>query len=292
MAGNAIAESVQIEVYDGREDAALHLKDMEGSAYQLQTLDHPEGNYMFTVWAKPVSNMTLIINSLGHLEIFDMSSEDGWRKLQVYTETPTTDVVEFIALRSDRNIVDEIYLYKGMLELSTNASDWTPAPEEVDENIEFVTNEIETTKSTILEQLDNQISATVTQITTAYTNGIKTAKEELTGSLTVTNQNVAQVVKRINDVDGKLSEQRTWQRFDENGITMGKSENGVESPFQMTLSNEKLEFKEDGKPVSSISNKKMYISEAQITNMLRFGDFAFMPTSTGMALVYVGESGG
>jgi hypothetical protein len=287
--------SSEIEVYDGHTDSALCLRDVSGSTYRIGTLPLPEGAYMFTVWVKPMGDMSLHVNMLGLDQYYDLSGGE-WTKLQIYNEDPEKDsegnIIRYIDIipvyrNTGSDINNDLYLYKAMLELGNRASDWTPAPEEVDDSIDQVYKEIEITKSSLIKTMDDSITASVTKVTTEYENKIQVAQETLSGEINTMDSKIEQAVTRVNDVNGYITEQKTWQRFDENGITLGKVENNVESPFTMTLTNTELSFNENQVPVSYINNKKMYITDAQINHMLQFGNFAFMPTSTGMAIVYV-----
>lgn len=292
---SGLSVSSEIEVYDGHVDSALLLRDVSGCTYRIGTLPLPEGEYMFTVWAKPMGNMSIRINMLGLNRYFDLTGGE-WIKLQIYNDNPEKDsegkIIRYIDVtpvyqNTNEGVNNDLYLYKAMLELGNRSSDWTPAPEEVDENIDEVYKEIEITRNAMIQTMDERIQASVTKVTTEYTNKIQTAQETLSGNISIMEDKIEQAVSRVNEVDGYITEQKTWQRFDENGITLGKIENNVQSPFTMTLSNESLSFNENNVPVSYINNKKMYITDAQITNMLQFGNFAFMPTSTGMAIVYI-----
>lgn len=290
-----LSVSSEIEVYDGHVDSALLLRDVSGCTYRIGTLPLPEGEYMFTIWVKPMGNMSLCVNMLGLNRYFDLTGGE-WIKLQIYNDNPEKDsegnIIRYINITpvyqsTSEGVNNDLYLYKAMLELGNRGSDWTPAPEEVNESIDEVYKEIEITRSALIETMDDRINASVTKVTTEYTNKIATAQQTLSSDISLMEDKVEQAVTKVDEVNGYITKQQTWQRFDENGITLGKIEDNVESPFTMTLSNESLSFNENNVPVSYINNKKMYITDAQVTHMLQFGNFAFMPTSTGMAIVYI-----
>ena len=66
-------------------------------------------------------------------------------------------------------------------------------------------------------------------------------------------------------------------KFDNTGLELGKTD----SKFKAKLSTTKLSFLEDSTEVAYISNKKMYITDAEITNQLTIGKFAFVPRANG-----------
>lgn len=281
----------KITVYDGSEDDALHITGIEGYSYLLQTLDHPQGTYMFTVWVKPVNDMSLAISSLGCQKTFDLTALDGWRKLEIFTEEPSDDYIELVAMKKSDNLDDDLYLYKGMLELSNHATDWRPAPEDDEEQIQDLYRTVEVTKSEIFERTTEQIELGIQEVTKTFEDGILASEVKLQSSINLVKDNIEQAVERVQYIDGEYTKMETWQRFDENGIHMGKKENGQLKPFSMDLNETQLTFNYNQKPMSYFSNEQLYIEKAQINNTLRFGDYAFMPTSTGMALVYVGSGG-
>ena len=57
----------------------------------------------------------------------------------------------------------------------------------------------------------------------------------------------------------------------------------------MDLSNEKLSFKDNGNEVAYISNQVLSIQNAKVLSRFAIGKFAFVPTDTGMALIYIGD---
>jgi hypothetical protein len=66
-------------------------------------------------------------------------------------------------------------------------------------------------------------------------------------------------------------------RIDSNGISIGKSTSKVKGVF----TNDKLSFQEDGIEVAYIGDKKIYITDAEVTNSLKIGKFIWVPRSNG-----------
>ena len=90
-------------------------------------------------------------------------------------------------------------------------------------------------------------------------------------------------------VDTKYS---TLIRASNDGVEIGKSN----SAFRTLLTNERLSFRQYSGSVATevayISNKKLYITDAQITNSLAIGaqgknTFVWAKTSNGLSLRYV-----
>ena len=125
----------------------------------------------------------------------------------------------------------------------------------IDSNVEEV-NSIKTGMTSLESTLSSNISQTAKDITTSLTEQIK-------------------------GVGGDLEEfEKTvtsYMKFDTTGLELGKTD----SKFKAKLSTTKLSFLEDSTEVAYISNKKMYITDAEITNQLTIGKFAFVPRANG-----------
>lgn len=78
------------------------------------------------------------------------------------------------------------------------------------------------------------------------------------------------------------SEVEVYQRFDINGLELGKKDD----PFKVQLSNTKLSFKENDVEVAYVSNEKLYITNAQVTDSLSIG------TQTNGYFDWLTEAGG
>lgn len=57
-------------------------------------------------------------------------------------------------------------------------------------------------------------------------------------------------------------------RFEGARITLGRSDSAI----QAVLSNDRLEFVENGQTIAYISNRMLYITDAHITGSLSFGN--------------------
>lgn len=113
-------------------------------------------------------------------------------------------------------------------------------------------------------------------------------------------QSETAIIKRINtvnnvvvDIDGRLEEFKQvisiWQRFTELGLQLGRTD----SAFSTLISNTRISFLQDGSEVAFISNNKMYITLAQIEDVLTIGTeangyFDFIVDSEGLGLMYRG----
>lgn len=86
-----------------------------------------------------------------------------------------------------------------------------------------------------------------------------------------------------------VKEVRAYQRFSADGLELGELNN----PFLARLAKDRLSFLQDGVEIAYISNNKLYITEAQVTEKLSvgkdaYGYFDWTMTSTGLGLKWRG----
>lgn len=80
-----------------------------------------------------------------------------------------------------------------------------------------------------------------------------------------------------NDLAGAVAEISTYIRASGDGVEIGKSD----SPYAARLTNDRLEFTENGTVVAYISNSKMYITSVEATEYARLCCFEFFQRSNG-----------
>lgn len=227
-------------------------------------------------WVQPVGTSQYMIGSrvshdskIWESKIDENSNEPG--------SAPGTDGWD--------QVVDDLHLYQAMLELSDHASDWSPAPEDDEAYIEGLTERMAAAEIRIE---DDNIVSTVLQ-SERYQNEFSGLQESLETTITHTVREVtmefAETKEYVDDNKAYIDSSKAYINFDNNGIHMGKDND----PFTMDLSNNELAFNDHGSKVAYINNETMHITNAEITSKMTINGFAFVPTETGMALVYVGS---
>ena len=85
--------------------------------------------------------------------------------------------------------------------------------------------------------------------------------------------------------DAQFDELKAYIRFIDGDIVLGQQS----SSLQCVISNDRISFLQSGVEVAYISNNKLYITQAQITDSLQLGSFAFVPRENGnLSLVWKG----
>lgn len=177
------------------------------------------------------------------------------------------------------------------LEIGNKATDWTPAPEDVDNAI----NEERTTRQSAIETKANEITSKVSETYVSnsafehYQNTVSSqftqTKKDFTWSI---NQSVTdaknEMSGQIDSVNGRVDglKQTTdnvnnYMSFDNDGLTLGKSD----SAFKTKITNQEWSIQKNGAKVTYINDQTMYITDGQFTKSLKIGNFGFVPRANG-----------
>ena len=177
------------------------------------------------------------------------------------------------------------------LELGNKATDWTPAPEDVDNAI----NEERITRQSAIETKANEITSKVSETYVSnsafehYQNTVSSqftqTKKDFTWSI---NQSVTdaknEMSGQINSVNGRVNglKQTTdnvnnYMSFDNDGLTLGKSD----SAFKTKITNQEWSIQKNSAKVTYINDQTMYITNGQFTQSLKIGNFGFVPRANG-----------
>lgn len=177
------------------------------------------------------------------------------------------------------------------LELGNKATDWTPAPEDVDNAI----NEERTTRQSAIETKANEITSKVSEtyvsnsafehyqntvssqftqtkkdFTWSINQSVNDAKNEMNGQIDSVNGRVDGLKKTTDNVNNYMS-------FDNDGLTLGKSD----SAFKTKITNQEWTIQKNGAKVTYINDQTMYITDGQFTQSLKIGNFGFVPRANG-----------
>jgi hypothetical protein len=180
---------------------------------------------------------------------------------------------------------------KWKLEKGNKATDWTTAPEDVDEAInterterqsaiETKANEITSKVSetyvsnSAFEHYQNTVSSQFTQTKNDFTwsinQSVTDAKNEMSGQIDSVNGRVDGLKQTTDNVNSYMS-------FDNDGLTLGKSD----SAFKTKITNEEWSIQKNGAKVTYISDQTMYITDGKFTQSLKIGAFGFVPRANG-----------
>lgn len=195
-------------------------------------------------------------------------------------------------LKSDGSAVRDLCtFYDIKIELGNKATDWTPAPEDVDEAI----NTERTERQSAIETKANEITSKVSE-TYVSNSALNHYKEEVSTQFNQTksdftwsiNRSVTDVKNEMNgqisSVNGRLDGLKqtadnvnSYMSFDNDALTLGKSD----SAFKTKITNQEWSIQKNGAKVTYINDQTMYITDGQFTQSLKVGSFGFVPRANG-----------
>ena len=77
--------------------------------------------------------------------------------------------------------------------------------------------------------------------------------------------------------DAEFEEIKKYIRFVDGQILLGE----VGNELELQIANDRISFLQDGAEVAYFSNRKLYVTDAEILHSLQLGNFAFMPRANG-----------
>lgn len=133
-------------------DEVLELNINDGAVYRLNNVIKVSGTYTFSIWYKTNKNTTITLRILGNES--QISSGTSWKK---FVKTITVNSV------SDQNSDIDIevasgaigYFYEAYLSEGVSDTSWSPAPEDIDDNIESIKSEFTQTAEEIKMSVKN-----------------------------------------------------------------------------------------------------------------------------------------
>lgn len=177
------------------------------------------------------------------------------------------------------------------LEIGNKATDWTPAPEDVDEAINTERTERQSAIETKANEITSKVSETYVSnsalnhyqkdvesrftqtkkdFTWSINESVKDAKNEMSGQISSVNGRLDGLKQTADNVNSYMS-------FDNDALTLGKSD----SAFKTKITNQEWSIQKNGAKVTYINDQTMYITDGQFTQSLKVGAFGFVPRANG-----------
>ena len=114
--------------------------------------------------------------------------------------------------------------------------------------------------------------------TEALISSVSTEIEQTKNSLEIQFTQFSQDIEALaTGTDAEFEEIRKYIRFVDGQILLGEMGNELE----LKIANDRISFLQDGAEVAYFSNRKLYVTDAEILHSLQLGSFAFMPRANG-----------
>lgn len=228
-------------------------------------------------------------------------------------ETGDTTIPKYVMIRTDDATSGDLYVCGCKLEKGNKATDWSPAPEDIDLEINDTKNdledsitEVDSKASTLFEQLNDMISMLVTgsdgeslmeQTDEGWTFNMSSIIERLDDTsnevLDVSNNvdslsgNLSNLMSTVNSLSAITSYVQIGQ--DESGkpyIELGANNN----TFKVRITNTDIIFFDGTTIPASISNEALNIGKAVVDDSIKFGGHLLKIRSNGnLGILWEGE---
>lgn len=133
-------------------DEVLELNINDGAVYRLNNVIKVSGTYTFSIWYKTNKNTKITFNVLGDKN--QISSGTSWKKFVKTVEVDTiTEANDSIDIEIENGSIG--YFYEAYLSEGVSDTSWSPAPEDIDDNIESVKSEFTQTAEEIKMSVKN-----------------------------------------------------------------------------------------------------------------------------------------
>lgn len=138
------------------------------------------------------------------------------------------------------------------------------------------TSEIIKTEEAILQTVAEQyhVKGETERLISEVSLALEHTKEEFTLQFTDFNANLEAVAA---GTDAEFEEIRKYIRFVDGKILLGE----VGNELELQIANDRISFLQDGAEVAYFSNRRLYVTDAQILHSLQLGSFAWMPRANG-----------
>lgn len=209
------------------------------------------------------------------------------------TTTAETGTLSFTVQHSKKP-APKIHITHIKLELGNKPSDWTPAPEDVDdkvngaqsdanqalEQVEKASAEVSILKGSIQNLVtDKNGSSLMTQKGDGWTFDLSPVQEQINNAVNsaIASGNVAEEAKNIATKTDKLANDIAKKTAYINMTTDDKQRPVLElgkqdNPFKVRITNESIDFMEGTNKIAYITNQKLYIRSSVVTDQMQIGD--------------------
>ena len=206
---------------------------------------------------------------INNAHTINIGTEEQTYSIDCYISDNNYPDVKAIQVRLD-NAKGNVTIREMKLEPGNSMTPWTAAPEDT------------------INDLTNTVQNQATDIANKVSN------DDYTGYVNATNKNLSDIQdsqQHLSDsVNNEIKLRESYIQFGQDASNPYMDMGSSSSPNKMRLTNTKLSFTSNNIEVASVSNDKMRISNAEVLQSFRIGNFVWQPRSDGhMALKYSPE---
>ena len=309
---NTLESCIISSPYSNEEECAKFTIEETLSPFVLHNITMVPGQYTLSLWVKSENEGSIVSRGL------TMPTSTEWNRYKVTFTTGEPNLDIFF------NTADMYYIYKPKLEMGSRDTDWTEAPEDLNDRIEHAQdtandarddlealNEKVISAESMIQQLNTSISMLVTSVDeegnhtslmtqtsdggwTFSTTDIEASVRDIQDSLNgldeffkQTKADVEVLGDSVIDVEDNIRWIKMTEYENEACIALGSTE----SDFKLLITPTRIMFFDGTDVPAYISNKALNITKAVITEELQQGPFVWKLRSNGnMGLIWKGVS--
>lgn len=224
-------------------------------------------------------------------------AHEEWKRLWFCFVADSTigQVEQVLTIFFNQDASDTLQICGVKFEKGNRATDWTPAPEDVDEKIVTLESAIEQNAESITlrvtrDELGSEVAASEEKINKAAQEAFASKsdyddlKEWTESELKVTNEGIAarasEIIQLGDESRGKFEEIHKFLIFTTDGLTIKAGENTM----SLVLDNDRISFRNnEGTELGWWDGNFLHTGNIfiDVSERARFGNFAFVPRSDG-----------
>lgn len=240
---NTLSTMSRTDPYGKVTDCIQFTIDDPSCSFVLSNIMTVGRQYTFSLWLMSDENSS--ISADGHT----FATNSSWNKHSV---TFTASSADLLLNFGDPGVY---YAYHPQLEIGNKATDWTPAPEDVDESIVNATDEVRESmvdqNTTIMQNCESIIMSTFEQC--VKTGDYESFKETVESQLQLLNdqmslkftETTAQLNSDISGLQNQINTITTYFTFDIDGMVIGR----VDNPNKVEIAHDEIIISSNGQEV-------------------------------------------
>jgi hypothetical protein len=207
--------------------------------------------------------------------------------------------IDIFRLPNDGTVTGETTIHWIKVEKGNKPTDWTPAPEDIDNKIDSTADDLELSIASQTASITNDVHGIVLNALEDYVekdeyntyksstkSQLEVLSDQIEMNFTSTNSSIETVDGKV---DTKFEELTKYIRFSTDGIEIGKDENSL----KLKLDNNMIQFTKNGTPIGWWDGNDFHTGNivVEVNERAQFGNFAFTPRSDGsLTLLKVKEA--
>lgn len=298
----AIDEATDSEFTDRTIVNATTFTAANGKYYRLKIYANNTGTESSENYTNSYSNLCLLPSDISKTSITPSRSlldnatshvlSTAWKRYTGIITSTATVPDGTISFSTSPNGVP-IAVANIKLEKGNKATDWTPAPEDIDNRFDAAETRI-TQAETSIETTNNQIALKAsTETVTEIGNRANQLDKALSDALITINKNsdaIATLTARdfkvefttltnqLTQLNGDLTSYKkevgNWMRFDADGnLVLGATREEGQDAYELKLTKSRISFMLNDVEVAYISNNELYITNSTVVQNLKIGRF-------------------